>query len=465
MWSCETRCPAFDGCGWRRWISLGVMLMSLAPSQIGYANDQPAGAAVAKSTAVPDALFRYVAQPEPKYRWSLDSEQELIDGKVYRLTLLSQTWQSIDWQHPLYLFEPEPDQLRHPNHILLFVTGGRTGKQPGAEDLVMGTALARLCGARVATLHHVPNQPLLGEHVEDDLITETWLKYLETGDDSWPLLFPMVKSAVKAMDALQELSLQKFQQPVQGFVVTGASKRGWTSWLTAVADRRIVGTAPMVIDFLNFQKQMQHQLKTWGKYSEQIDDYTRKGLIKADGQPTTPREDQLRIMMDPYTYRHQLTLPKLLVVGTNDRYWVLDAMQLYWDDLEGRKNSLHIPNAGHNLKGGRELVMQTVGAFFRRTVTGRSLPVVNSRWQEEPQSLGVEIQSTERPVAVKIWTAQSMTTDFRGAQWKSTMAQEAKGLYQGRVERPQGGYMAIYGELQYLEADVPFSVTTLVKWK
>ena len=177
----------------------------------------------------------------------------------------------------------------------------------------------------------MPNQPLYGGKVEDALIAHTFVQYLKTGDETWPLLFPMTKSAVRAMDAVTAFVKQENGEAIEGFVVSGISKRGWTTWLTGAADPRVKGIVPMVFDSLNMGEQMKHQKETWGSYSEQIDDYSRLNL---PDRMDTERGRELISMVDPYVYRKQLTMPKLLMLGTNDRYWTVDAANYYYQ--EGR---------------------------------------------------------------------------------------------------------------------------------
>jgi PhoPQ-activated pathogenicity-related protein len=415
----------------------------------------------AEETAIPDALDRYVERPDNSFRWKKLKETETTLGTVHHLHLVSQTWHDIVWEHALTVYEPT--RIEHGKHMLLFVSGGSTGRKPDRDDMELGLKLANGCGACVAFLPQVPNQPLLGNRREDDLITETWLRYLDTGDETWPLLFPMVKSAVKAMDALEQFSAQGLDQKAEKFVITGASKRGWTSWLTPAADSRVVATAPIVIDVLNFMAQMKNQQATWGKYSEQIVDYTSKGLVKTSEDEESEREKKLRIMMDPWTYRSRLTLPKLMIVGTNDPYWVVDAMNIYWKDLEGPKYVLQIPNADHGLDGGREHALNTLAMFFQHVAGGKPMPKFTWNVQPGNPSWTLSLNSEDSIQQVKLWKATSPTLDFRKAEWTSEELKHDGNQVSGKVVLPTNGdHIAMFAEVTFLAGERPFSLTTLV---
>jgi PhoPQ-activated pathogenicity-related protein len=138
--------------------------------------------------------------------------------------------------------------------------------------------MARALRAPVALLSDIPNQPLFGGLREDDLLAHTFVQFLTTQDTTWPLLLPMVKGVVRAMDAIQDFLQRQQHISTAGFVVSGASKRGWTAWLTPVVDARVKAIAPWVYDNLNLAQQLRHQRDTWGQFSGQIAEYTERGL-------------------------------------------------------------------------------------------------------------------------------------------------------------------------------------------
>ncbi|UUO06470.1 PhoPQ-activated pathogenicity-related family protein [Blastopirellula sp. J2-11] len=433
-----------------RILVLGALFVVLA---------SPYGLRAEKVAAPPTALQDYVAQADESFAWKLDKTTDLPlnMGRLHEVELTSQTWQGITWTHRLAIFEPKEN--KHPEHSLLFITGGKTGGKLRTGDMLAGARMANAGGVCVGYLLQVPNQPLLGDRTEDDLITETFLRYLDSRDATWPLLFPMVKSAVRAMDVIQLVAKQQWDGDVEKFIVAGASKRGWTTWLTAVADERVAGIAPIVIDTLNFQAQMKHQIAIWGKHSEQIKDYTSKGLVRVmQEQPDVP----LWRWVDPYTYRAQLSLPKLIINGTNDPYWVVDALNIYWDDLPGQKHLLYIPNAGHGLEGGLETALTTLVAFVKHVAADKPLPNLQWQYAQAEEKITLTVRSDVAPKEVRLWSATSASGDFRPSKWTSEPVAAAAGAYVATIDVPQEGFVAMYAEARYQMQGHVYSLTTQI---
>jgi PhoPQ-activated pathogenicity-related protein len=194
--------------------------------------------------------------------------------------------------------------------VFLFIGGGRWKPEyengfQGAlpREALIFARLAETLRAPIAVLAQVPYQPMFDRR-EDALIAYTFDHYLVSGEADWPLLLPMVKSAVRAMDAVQAFARERWQMPVTSFTVAGASKRGWTSWLTAAVDPRVSSVAPIAIDMLNLPAQMALQRDTFGGLSDQVQDYI---AIDLPGRVATERGRSLMAMVDPYQYLADLT--------------------------------------------------------------------------------------------------------------------------------------------------------------
>lgn len=401
-------------------------------------------------------IFEYCKMDDEIFKWEKVSQKVLPKGAVaFELKLTSQKWQNIVWEHKLLVIKPK--ELTNPSLALMLITGSGSGK----EELLFGAEVANDIGGLFAILLDVPNQPLFGGLREDGIISYTFVKYLETHDESWPLLFPMTKSAMKAMDAIQEFAEKELDLKVSGFVTTGASKRGWTTWFSAVVDPRVKAIAPIVYDNLDLPGQMKHQIEAWGKYSEQIADYTEKSLPQL---LTTKEGAELSKLVDPYFYRDKITVPKLTVIGTNDRYWPLDALDIYYDDLVGEKYIFYGQNSGHGMDGNIVKALNTISAFYLKTAGKIDFPEVS--WKCDKKDKFVEFSiSTDlkvKPKQLVLWEAKSPIRDFREAKWQKIVT--VKGTeYRHKIEKPKSGFAAFFGETVYkLNETKDFSLSTNV---
>lgn len=426
----------------------------------------PTQGLLAERPEVGDVLSKYVASPDASFAWKVRRTTHLGSTEVVELRLISQTWRESAWKHQLFILRPA--NAKSAKHCLFFISGGRwrpeldatpTPNETLPSEAVLLAGAAQSSQTPICVLTHVPYQPLFGDMVEDEIISYTFEKFYETKDPTWPALLPMVKSAVRGMDAAQAFCKEHWAQDITDFTVTGASKRGWTTWLTAAVDSRVVALAPMVIDVLNMAPQMKHQVDSFGGYSEEIGDYTEKGLQDLIG---SDQGKALRQIVDPFSYADRIRQNKVIILGTNDRYWPVDALNLYWDGLEGAKHIVYCPNQGHGIKDfGR--VLGGVVALQREITGAEELPEME--WKHEMNDRGLMIQWTcDQPVSMaRAWTATSDTRDFRTAKWTSTELDDKDGDFEHLLPLPEKGFAALFGEVELRNGPLPAYFSTTLR--
>jgi len=402
------------------------------------------------------ALDDYVAKPDAAYAWQVVDTQKVPGGTVFTLEMTSQTWRTADevsrpvWKH--WLLVAKPDQVRYSTAFLM-IAGGRNGGSPPDAANSPIVAVAAATGTVTAELRMVPNQPIVffndgKERFEDDLVAYTWTKALETGDLTWCARFPMVKSAVRAMDTVQALlrSEQGGGVQVRDFVVAGGSKRGWTTWLTAAVDPRVKAAVPIVIDVLNCEPSLRHHYAAYGFWAPAVHDYVEHQILQRLGDPQV--SEFLRVE-DPYFYRHRLKMPKYVVNASGDQFFPPDSSQFYFDDLEGEKYLRVIPNTDHGLKNSD--VLQSIIGFYRLILDDAPRPRFSWRFQGEDT---VELECTDQPRQVLLWQATNPDArDFRlmtiGPAFTSRPLELRDGKCVATVARPEKGWTVYFVELTY----------------
>jgi PhoPQ-activated pathogenicity-related protein len=416
------------------------------------------------------ALDRYVAAPDASYRYALTRMLPVQGATVYQLDMVSQTWLTpadvdrTEWHHWLTIVKP--DQIAT-STALLMIDGGSNSSTPPAPNTQLLLA-ASLTGAVVVDVGQVPNQPLkfadetIGRS-EDALVAYTWDKFLRTGDDRWPARLPMTKSVVRAMDAATDFLSKLPTGPVTltNFVVTGASKRGWTTWTTAAVDPRVIAIAPIVIDTLNVPEAFTNHWRSYGFWAPAVQDYANAGIMNWFG---TPQMDALMQIEDPYNYRDRLALPSYQLNSTGDQFFVPDSPRFYFSDLPGEKYLRFVPNTDHGMSS-LDAVVNLLA--WIRAVT-QNCPRPRFSWHADRSQGQLTVRTVNSPSKVLLWQATNpKARDFRletlGPVWASTPLTGRDGIYQVTMPQPDQGYTAFFVELTFPGPnDMPLVFTTEV---
>ncbi|MBA2729066.1 MAG: hypothetical protein H0U49_12955 [Parachlamydiaceae bacterium] len=408
-------------------------------------------------------LDDYVKQFDPYYHWEISSVEENPEAKIFVVSLTSQKWRSSEevdkpiWKHQLTIVVPTT--IKSQTAILSVGSGLQEGNETiYSSDKIPLQELALRTNRVVCEVSLVPNQYLKFSdewdnryaekgRKEDALVAYTWDKYLKTEDPTWPLRMPMTKAVVRAMDACEELLKQKLSLDVDGFILIGASKRGWTAWTSAAVDSRVKGIIPIVIDLLNLKTSFTRHFMAYGNWSFAVRDYADIHIPERWHGDAFAR---LMKIIEPFEYRERLIMPKYIINATGDEFFLPDSSSLYFHDLPKNKHLVYLPNTGHRVLVNRYL--ETVIAYVNLLASHVALPTTDWQLTQDNQ---LKVKPSTSPLRATLWQAHNPNgRDFRvvtiGSTWTdSTLTLEKDGTYSADLVSPKMGWSAYFIELEF----------------
>lgn len=417
--------------------------------------------AVSHGVAEGTPLDEYVWLPDASYEWQVVGTKRGDGYTQHTLELTSQTWlttREVDrpvWRH--WLLIVVPDTVRH-RTVALWADGGSNGGTPPADAFVLVTDLARNTATVTAELRMIPNQPLQfsdenSTRYEDALIAYTWDKFLRTKEPNWILQLPMAKSTVRAMDAIQEF-LPSIGLAADNFILAGASKRGWTVYLGAIVDQRVIGVAPIVIDVPNLIPVFNHHYQCYGRWAAALKDYQALNLM---GWLNTPDFQDLANIIDPYEYRERLTIPKYIMAATGDEFFIPDNSKFYFHEFQGSKYLRYFPNCEHSMAGHLEDARRGMEAWLQMVVY--NWPQPKFTWTVEEGTRKITVRTETEVESVWVWQVTNpRTRNFMlwatwPDVWRATRlapVDAARTTYEAAISAPAPpGYTAFFVELRY----------------
>lgn len=404
------------------------------------------------------SLDRYVKTPDAAYKWTVAKTIPGDGVTAYVIDMTSQTWLTAnevdrpEWKHWVVVYKP--DTVKH-SAALLMIGGGSNENAAPAKQEPFNAQIAKKTSSVTVELRMIPNQPLsfFGEsrkRTEDSIIAYNWVKHMETGDDKWATRLPMTKAVVRAMDTVTAFMKSEAGGglTVDKYVVTGGSKRGWTTWTAGIVDKRVVAIMPAVIDLLNMVPSFIHHWRAYGFWAPAVGDYVEHGVME---KVNTPEFARLMKLVEPYEYRGRLTLPKYMVNSTGDQFFLPDSWQFYWDGLKGEKYLRYVPNTDHGVTR-RSDAADSLATYYASIINNWKRPEFN--WSVAKDGT-ITVKSKEKPSAVKLWQAHNPDArDFRleriGPAYKSTdVVETAPNTWVVKTPAVAKGWVAYFVELTF----------------
>jgi len=394
-------------------------------------------------------LDEYVSKAEPNYAW-FDTGARVTGmpggATAHILNVTSLQWLSTDlaygptgniWTHQVAVVVPK-NIAPGRSTAMAVLTGGcneghsGNGTDPGPdppskteEYLEVASIMASSTQSIAIVVYQLPNCPIIYPsdplgvgRTEDAMIAWAWNQYLTTPNatEEWLPHLPMTKAAMQAMRAAQEYTSTAKVTTISDWLVGGASKRGWTSWLVGAVQCascvKIRGLFPMVPIVPALDQCIHRQFQSIGGYTWAFKDYLESSVLSF---VETPAFKRLLQVVDPINYVDRLVkLPILVMVSSNDEFMQFDWTNIWYDVFDaaarganGSHSSPHslatsqlstklssrqtfqtglfiIPNSEHSLATGIPGLVLAIEAFALAIFENRPLPTLE--YSHDPQT-------------------------------------------------------------------------------
>jgi PhoPQ-activated pathogenicity-related protein len=269
----------------------------------------------------------------------------------------------------------------------------------------------------LAVLFQIPNEPLVFaadpthmQRSEDDITAFAWRMFMaNTSDWEWIPHMPMTKAAIKTMDAVTEFWQESTQSTIVQWVVSGASKRGWTAWLVGTVDPRCKAVVPIVLDELNFAKNVRRHYEAYSGWSFAISSYLDQNITT---MIDLPEFALLMTVEDPLSYTNFLTMPKYIVSAAGDELQLPDNVDYYFPYLQGESHFHSLPNFEHSLVTNPYYVARALTCFSGLVLFDIPRPIYN--WNvTDNGTITLLIDSANPPINVTLWVSYTIDKNTR----------------------------------------------------
>ena len=407
-----------------------------------------------------------------KNEFSYDIQEVIYEENWtgYHIKMISGEWldskkvDQVEWWHYVDIIIPKQTTS---STGIMFIDGGEKSEDYFRLD-AQSIRNAIKTEAVIVNVSNIPFQPLnflsseQDSFEEDDLIAFAWNKFLKQGakqkDVEWLPRFPMTRAIVRAMDLAQEIILQN-DIVVKDFVVSGASKRGWTAWTTAAVDSRVKAVVPMVIDMLNLVPSFENHYRSYGEFSPAVQEYVNYNIQDWLG---TEEFKVLMSYIEPFSFIDKFTMPKYIINAGSDEFFSTDSWRFYYDKLPGEKIIRYVPNKNHSLDG--RYLTEDLVSYFYRVINDIEIPSLS--WNLSDNKLIAELDY-DGEYDVSVWTAKNDNgRDFRlweeGELWEETsIGKLANNKYELNVSSNLKGYKATMIEFTIdPESEFPLIIST-----